>query len=548
MRYGISAVVIALVTALALVACTPGNQSGETNADDQALEAEADGVGADDPTEAEDAATTEAEDAATTEADLDVIDMATIRLQEPVAVLDPAINVAFATTQVRALTAGMLYRQDRDGVPQPELVESSEVSDDGLTVTMTLKPDLLYSDDTPLVAQDVVTMYERSILGRPGGSPFFTPFVEGVEAPDENTVVWTLLRPYAQLPLATASGELLLHPTEALESEDYFATPVSAGPYELVDFAPGDQTMRLVSNPNYVGGALMINEIEIVVVPDVTQTVLQLLNGELDFAFGMPYTFAAVEEQEEDITVLLHPTGGVFQLGLNTTMEGPLGDPTVRQAISLAIDRDEIAERAFLGVTEVNPAWVFATAPAYEPVLPDGGARDIEAAQELMDSTPFADGFELTIDTFGVRDGHNATVLLIQQQLAEIGITVVANPLEIPSALERLNENTFEAFFQGSVGPSGPSVMVVSFCPSGVWGRWMPSGNTRICDLAIEAMGEEDPSATLVEAQELAIEAMPIVPMLNRREVVGTRLPVEIFGPVQNTAFLHVATVESMAQ
>lgn len=528
---------LALAAVLVLLACTGGSQS-----EDSAPEA-TEGVGGATPG-------TEAAGGATPEADTEVavIDQATIRLQEPVAVLDPAINVAFATSQIRVLTAGMLYRQDRDGVPQPELVESSEVSEDGLTVTMTLKPDLLYSDDTPLVAQDVVTMYERSILGREGGSPVFTPFVEGVEAPDERTVVWTLLQPYAQLDLATALGELLLHPTEAMESEDYFNAPVSAGPYELVDFAPGDQVTRLVENPNYVGGELMITEIESVVVPDVTQTVLQLISGELDFAFGMPYTFAAVEQQEPDITVLLHPTGGVFQLGLNTTMEGPLGDPTVRQAISLAVDREAIAERAFLNVTEVNPAWVFATSPAYQPVLPNGGARDLEAAQELMAGTPYADGFELTIDTFGVRDGHNATVLLLQEQLADIGIIVVANPLEIPSALERLNDNTFQAFFQGSVAPSGPGVMVVSFCPSGVWGRWMPSGNPQICDLAIQAMSEEDPAATLVEAQELAIESMPIVPIVNRKEVVGTRLPVEVFGPVQNTAFLHIATVESMGQ
>ncbi len=194
----------------------------------------------------------------------------------------------------------------------------------------------------------------------------------------------------------------------------------------------------------------------------------------------------------------------------------------------------------------MNPAWVFATAPFYTPVLPNDGKRDVEAAKALLAETPFAGGFEFTMDTFGVRDGHNATVLLIKEQLAELGITVTANPLEIPTALERLNNNTFEAFFQGSVAPSASSVMTVSFCPSGVWGRWMPSGNPRICEMATTSMGEEDPTETLVKAQELAIESMPIIPLVNRVDVVGTRLPVEIFGPVANTPWLTVATTTSM--
>ena len=142
-------------------------------------------------------------------------------------------------------------------------------------------------------------MYERSILGREGGSPFFSPFVKEVTAPADRTVVWSLLQPYAQLPLATALAALLLHPAEAMRNENYFRAPVSAGPYRIVDFAPGDQVMRLVENPNYVGGALMVKEIESITVPDVTQTVLQLTSGDLDFAFGLPYSFAATAPQQQ---------------------------------------------------------------------------------------------------------------------------------------------------------------------------------------------------------------------------------------------------------
>ena len=98
---------------------------------------------------------------------LAIIEKMTMRLQEPVADLDPAINVGNATGQIRILTTGQLYRQDRNGVPQPELVESSETSADGLTTTTTLKPDLKYSDDTQLVAgTSSPCMSGRSSAGR----------------------------------------------------------------------------------------------------------------------------------------------------------------------------------------------------------------------------------------------------------------------------------------------------------------------------------------------------------------------------------------------
>ncbi len=129
-----------------------------------------------------------------------VIDLLTIRLSEPVAVLDSAVNSGNAAYQIRILSAGLLFRQDLTGEPRPELVESTEISSDELTQTMTLKEGLTYSDGTPLVAEDVVTMFRRAVIERPGGSAFFTPFVESVEATDDRTVVWHLLRPLRAAP------------------------------------------------------------------------------------------------------------------------------------------------------------------------------------------------------------------------------------------------------------------------------------------------------------------------------------------------------------
>jgi ABC-type transport system substrate-binding protein len=478
----------------------------------------------------------------------EVIEKMTIRLSEAVSVFNPSVNSGNAANQIRLLTQGQLYRFDAEGVPQPELLENVDVSADELTWTMTLKPDLTYSDGTPLVAQDAVGVFQRSVIEREGGDAYWTPFVESVEAPDDRTIVFNLLRPYGQLPVAAAMGALGLHPDEAVNSDpDYWLNPVSAGPYFIDGFAAGDQTMRLLENPNYVGGALMVKAIDSVVVVDITQAALQLTSGELDFAVGLPYASVETLGLIEGVEAYAHATGGVFQLGLNPRT-GPLSDVTVRQAIALAINRDEISEKAWKGYAEPNLSWIMATSPSYQPVMPNDGQQDLEEAKRLMATTPYAAGFDLRIDTFGPRDGHTASVIVLKEQLAELGINVIVNPLEVAAAIANVNDYSFEGFFAGSVAPTASTIMPLNQCESGVWGRWSPTSNPVICDLVLQASGEVDPTVTLTEAANLAAEAMTIIPIVNRREVFGTRVPISVFGQVENTSWLYVATEASFTE
>ena len=464
-------------------------------------------------------------------------------LSTPMTSFDPAASSTNPIGQLRILTSGQLYRLDKDGNPQPELVDSSTASSDGLTVTMKLKSAAKYSDGSAVTAQDVVASYNHDIAAKPGGDALFTPFVKSVEASDASTVVWHMIKPYAGLPAATGQSGMLIHPAAKVDVKTYWDNPVSAGPYMLQNWHTGDPIMHLVENPNYVGGPLMVKAIDSSYIADATQAVLQLQNGDLQFAWALPYTFVAQAKGKTDITVQEHPTGGVFQLGINTTKSGPLGNAKVRQAISLAINRQQIDDTAFLGITTVNPAWVPSSAAGYQSVLPGNGAQDVAGAKALLAQTQWPNGFPMTIDTFAEREAHPETVLLLQQQLAAIGIKVTANPIQSAASLARLNANNFDAFFQGSVAPTGPSVLVVDFCPSGVWGRWMPSGNPKICDLAIQSMTETDPTATMLQAQQMALDSMPIVPILTRRDVVGSRIGFDVMQPVNNTPWVYVETV-----
>ena len=166
-----------------------------------------------------------------------------------------------------------------------------EVSDDGLTATVTLKEGLVYSDGTPLTSQDVVFAYTRN---RDYPGPFFPTLllpIERVEAPDRNTVVFYLKAPYLDLQLALAHMAMVIHPQSKIEEDaDYFRHPVSSGPYVIKEWIPGASRWVVESNPHYVRGPMAIERIELVAVPDPTSRVLQLASGTIDYVYELPVT------------------------------------------------------------------------------------------------------------------------------------------------------------------------------------------------------------------------------------------------------------------
>jgi len=278
------------------------------------------------------------------------------------------------------LSSGLLYRLDIHQKPYPELVDRSDVSTDGLTVTMTLKPNITYSDGTAVKAGDALPAWTR--LNQMEGKQFFSP-VDSLTTPDDKTLVWKLKTPYPDLFHVLGYQYLLMHPGDRVQTDPgYWSNPVSAGPYVINQWKPGTNSMLLQANPKYVLGPMIAQELELVTVTDVTTRVLQLSSGGLDFAFELPFSAAA--NLGADARPIPHPQGGTFHVTINTANSGPLGDAKVRQAMSLAIDRDAVSQKAFYGVSAPNKAVMYQGVPEWSPTLPNGGKQDLEGAKNLL--------------------------------------------------------------------------------------------------------------------------------------------------------------------
>jgi ABC-type transport system substrate-binding protein len=447
---------------------------------------------------------------------------ARVALSGPISTLDPAMPRTANDYVPGTLVMGALYRYDAQRKPQLDLLESAKASDDGLTVTHTLKPGLKYSDGSPVVAADAVFALQR-LRKTPGA--FLFERVKSAEAPDDRTIVWHMKAPYPDFPDTLSLQYLWLNPKAKVEAdpEGYFKHPVSAGPFVVSEWTPGTPSMRVTANPQYWRKP-MLQEIELVTVADLSSRALQLTQGALGFVFDLPPS--TKDSFPKDVAVSPHPIAGMYNVTINTAKPGPLHDPRVRQAISLAIDRQAVSDKAFVGLAKPACAFLYSGLPEHECMLPGDGARDLAAAKKLLSDAGFAKGFSFELQYWN-RPGWGDASLVISQNLAEIGIKVKVTPLEDAVAAERLGSGEFQAQFAGNTG--SPVVFLANeLTPGTFWGdgaRYDDATVSKLIDAATREPDAAKRKQLILQVQQAAYKDMPHIPIAERTVLSGSRLP-----------------------
>ena len=403
-----------------------------------------------------------------------------------------------------------------------------EVSGDGLTVTVTLKEGLAYSDGTPVTSRDVVFAYTRN-RDHPG--PYFPLLlapVRQVEAPDSKTAVFHLKEPYLDLPLALAHMAMGIHPQSQIEEDpDYFRHPVSSGPYVLKEWIPGASKWVIEANPNYVRGPMAIERIELVAVPDPTSRVLQLAAGTIDYVYDLPVTARDFVTGRGS-----RPTPPLTTV--STMSPSTVDCRTVTRCGTLRSGRR--SRWPSTGMRSIRrPSAEFRLRPGDSSMrdqpeslfnLPYGGKRNLAAARELLAETPFRDGFSVKLQAWGQRSGWTDAALVIAANLEELGIQVQVEPLEDAVASSNLRSGGYEMQFSGLA--AGPMNFFRSqWIPGATWTESLRYHNPeviRLVNSASVAIDFDRRIELIHRAQELALQDMPLVPISERVVLVGSRI------------------------
>ncbi|MEW2546258.1 ABC transporter substrate-binding protein [Streptomyces sp. NPDC047002] len=233
----------------------------------------------------------------------------------------------------------------------PALASSWSISKDQLDYTFHLRKNLRWQDGEPLTAADVAFTLDKvrdPAVNSPSAPQFAA--VRSVATPDDTTVVVHLSRPYAGMLDALSLGVVprhLLAGKDIARDAAFNDKPVGEGPYEITARRKGDSVTLRASTHWYGDHAPHIGRIVVRFVPDASQRLVQLRNGELDGAFLEPDDVATARKMPGH-TVLREQNADFRSLVYNLRMP-LLKDARVRQALDAAVDRDALVDSVLHG-------------------------------------------------------------------------------------------------------------------------------------------------------------------------------------------------------
>lgn len=430
--------------------------------------------------------------------------------------LDPHKQTAFSSFRVLEHIYEPLLNLDKDMNVVPNLAQSWEWSDDGLTLTMTLQEGVVFHNGTPMTSEDVKATYERILNEETAAAArsFFSS-IASVEAPDAATVVFTLSTPNAALLAAMTNPNSGIMSKALLDGGwDPASEAVGTGPFKLANWEP-DNILELERNPDYWRAGLpYLDKIEFRTIPDESSILAGLRAGTIDWALiNDPRVGLVAASGASDLVKDTAPALAYHVLQLNASRP-MFEDVKVRQAISCAIDRQQVLDTASLGEGEVvSPA----TPLFYRADLGSLFCyqKDLDQANSLLAEA----GNPAVAFTVIVAAGEPPTAVAeaqnIQAQLAEIGVTVEIETLELGVYVDRWLKGDFDAAVALNGGNPDPHNMFFRY--------WHSTGNLNsvanysapeIDALLAEAVALTDPAerkAVYDQIQQQLAEAAPWV-------------------------------------
>ncbi len=358
--------------------------------------------------------------------------------------LDPIKTVYGPDIIIQGIMFARLLRASADRKELfPALAESYTISDDGKTYTFKLA-DAKFSDGSPITAQDVAFSYTRMRFQK--DSAYAGPFtaLELTEAVDDRTVVMHLNKsftPFIQNVEIWNSGIVAKAAVESMGDEQFAQTPVSSGPFRLVEWRKGDRVI-LEKNPHYYrSGMPSLDGIELIYVPDDNTRVSMLRAGEVDMIMDAPYQLIS-QLAAEGFQASPEPASVIQEVLINHEAE-PFNDILVRQAVSAALDRKAISDAVTEGLGQPASSLMAPILTYFNTDLPVP-VRDVAKAKELLAQAGKPDlAFDLMLAA-GL-SAEERTAVLIQSQLAEAGITVNIVKVDSTQAWNSLVEGNYQA-------------------------------------------------------------------------------------------------------
>ena len=346
----------------------------------------------------------------------------------------------------RTLTTEPLIYTRVDGEYQPGLAEDWSISDDGLTVTLTLVDGAVFHDGVPLSAEIVKTVLDTA--RRDPRRLQDNPPLADIDAID------TVGRRTVRLHYRRGTYLRLEGLSERVERE-VAGAPVGTGPFSLQDQTR--DAMSLIASSEYRRGRPAIGVVRVETYPTVRTAWVAMMRQEVDFLVELPIRAQDFVAATSDVDVFMVNRPYATVIGFNVD-RAPFADNRVRRALNYAIDRRVVIDRVLGGHGRPTSGistehWAFQEGErnyTFDPQLAD--ALLTEAGYVQSTGSPASqggDGVQARLRfTCLVRENSEfdeAIALIVQRQLFDIGVDMQIETLDVPSLFDRFYSTDYEA-------------------------------------------------------------------------------------------------------
>jgi peptide/nickel transport system substrate-binding protein len=417
---------------------------------------------------------------------------------------------------LRGIGAGeALFSVDRDGIVHPEIAESSQQLDSA-TWKITIRPNVKFWSGKAVDADAVIASFEDSKKNDPHSLTYLQELT--FSKIDGRTIQVNTEREFMNVPLSLSYYQTLIHNSSV--SFETVETVDLTGMYIIKEFEP-KRKMVLEANENYWGKKPEIKKVIHEEIQDEQTKVLMALSGDADIITDIPTSAIAQLEKSDTVTIVDSPRAAPQTIYFNLR-QPQLQDVRVRQALSWALDREELVVLGAEGHTSAVSTW-FGSNPAYpeekNAVYPK---QDIQRAEQLLDEA----GWLMGPEGIRVRDGESLSLRLLtwgsekalgealQYQWVQIGVKVDAlyGDYTLIEAARKTGDWDASIEGWGTFGEEYPLLMG-HFSPNGSanFGGYNESAVNDLLEQLKNATDQETKHALTVRINERVAEDAPVI-------------------------------------
>jgi len=457
--------------------------------------------------------------------------------------LDPAKSTGVIESNIQYDLFEGLTTYTPDGKVVPGMAEKWDVSDDGLTYTFHLR-DAKWSNGDPVTAGDFVYSMQR--LVDPATASDYASIADvikgakdiregrekdlsklGVTAADDHTLKIELASPTPYLLSMLRHSSFL--PVNKKDIEKYgqdWTKPgnlVSNGAFTLSAWTP-QSSLTVVKNPNYYDAQnVKLDKINFYPTEDLSEEFKRYRAGELDITYEVPadqikFIQKNLKDQYEG-----KPYLGTYYYIVNLTREPQGKSQDIRTALSMAIDRETLANKVLQGVYLPGYSWVPPGIPGYQPqdmAYKDMKQADrVKEAKALLAKAGYGPGHPLKLEIlYNTHEDHKKVAIAVQNMWKQIGVDATLTNQEWKVYLDTRDQKQFDIARAAWIGDYGDPMTFMDLFLSDAGVRNDAGYQSAAYDKAVhDSQNERDPEkrmALLEQAEKTLVNDLPIIPLM----------------------------------